>query len=160
MSGTLLGSSCCHLFFWVLQNFISPFFPPMLLRYNWQVILCKLKVYNIENYILQNYYHHSISFPLNHVTDLLSFQIYPALLCFFLSRLNLPAPSSFPAHNFSDPLYHPGFILGIHFSLSVGIELDPVFQISIAFSVSSPQVTWGFPPFICYWLAYSATHVG
>lgn len=74
-----------------------------------------------------------------------SFQVYPALLYFFLSRLNLPLHLSSSTW-FSRSLYHPGPIIRPIFGILVGLELNPVLHINIAFShcLITPRITWDF----------------
>lgn len=73
-----------------------------------------------------------------------------------LSRLNLSCSLfTLSSTSFSRSLYHPGSTLQTHLNLPVGFQWDPVLQIRIEFSHSliAPGFTWGFPSFVCYWLA-------
>lgn len=83
------------------------------------------------------------------------FHVEPALLYFFLSRLNLLCSLFIlPSTSFSRSLYHPGSSLWTHFGLLLHLIPYPVLQISIesGHSIIAPKITWGFPLFICYWL--------
>ena len=85
-------------------------FPPPLLRYNWHITLCKLKVYSVLIwciYILQNDNHHCMSYRIHPVEllpflfcgedifksySLSKFQVYKAVLLAIITMLHIRSP--------------------------------------------------------------------